>query len=146
MKIQCHNCTKTYLVSPEQIGESGRKVKCKSCNHIWHQYVKGVQYTQEKKVSNRNFLQNLVFTALAFAAVTGLCVIVANDIFPREMNKVYKTINTYKNSISYSLGYKKERSDSPSIKKLAANKFYQDYLFLSHLKSIAFSKTNDKLQ
>lgn len=141
MKIQCYNCTKTYLVAPEQIGESGRKVKCTNCNHTWHEYPKEIaskSYTssiQGKKISNRNFLQSLVFTTLAFAAVTGLCVVIANDIFPREMNKVYKTINTYKDSVSYRLGYKKESTDSPNVKKLAAYKFYQDYLFLSNSRS-----------
>ncbi|APR98177.1 zinc-ribbon domain-containing protein [Wolbachia endosymbiont of Folsomia candida] len=141
MKIQCHNCTKTYLVAPDQIGESGRKVKCTNCNHTWHEHLKEIPgkpritCIQEKKVSNRNFLQNLVFTTLAFAAVTGLCVIIANDIFPREMNKMYKTIATYKDSISYRLGYKKERTSSSNVKRLAAQKFYQDYLFLSNSRS-----------
>ncbi|MGL9717222.1 MAG: zinc-ribbon domain-containing protein [Wolbachia sp.] len=128
MKIQCNNCTKTYLVSSEQIGESGRKVKCTSCNHTWHEYLQEstVVSIQEKKAGG------LVFTTLVFAVVTGLCVIVAN---PREANKVYKTISAYKDSISYKLGYKKKQTNSPNIKRLTANKFYQDYLFLSNLKS-----------
>jgi hypothetical protein len=127
-------------VSSKQIGESGRKVKCTNCNHTWYKYSQEPDklYTasvKEKKVSGRNFLQNLVFTTLAFAAVTGLCVIIANDIFPREMNKVYKTISAYKDSISYRLGYKKEQIESPSVRKLAVDKFYQDYLFSSNLRS-----------
>ncbi|WP_224721494.1 hypothetical protein [Candidatus Wolbachia massiliensis] len=73
-----------------------------------------------------------MFTALAFAVVTGLCVVVVN---PREMNKVYKTIGSYKDSISYKLGYKKKQTDSSNIKRLAASKFYQGYLFLSNLRS-----------
>ncbi|WP_395463227.1 zinc-ribbon domain-containing protein [Wolbachia endosymbiont of Cantharis cryptica] len=140
MKIQCNNCTKTYLVSSEQISKSGRKVKCTNCNHTWYEYLQEsdklhVASIQEKKVGGKNFLQNLVFTTLAFAVVTGLCVVIANDIFPREMKKVYRTISTYKDSISYKLGYKKEQIDSPNIKRLAASKFYQDYLFLSNLRS-----------
>lgn len=39
MKIQCNSCTKTYLVSSEQIGPFGRKVKCTNCNHIWHEHL-----------------------------------------------------------------------------------------------------------
>lgn len=82
--------------------------------------------TQEEKVGGRNFL---VLAALAIAIV---CVVVAN---PREMNKVYKTISSYKDSISYKLGYKKKQADGLNIKRLAASKFYQDYLFLSNLRS-----------
>ncbi|MDX5487923.1 MAG: hypothetical protein O7150_04000, partial [Wolbachia endosymbiont of Andrena praecox] len=62
-------------------------------------------------------------------------IVIANGIFPREMNKAYKTISSYKDSISYKLGYKKEQTESPNVKKLAVNKFYQDYLFLSNLRS-----------
>ncbi|WP_374698791.1 MJ0042-type zinc finger domain-containing protein [Wolbachia endosymbiont (group B) of Limnophora tigrina] len=141
MKIQCNSCTKTYLASSEQIGAFGRKVKCTNCNHTWHEYLKETSSKlhsadmQEKKVSGRNFLQNLAFTTLAFATATGLCVVIANGIFPREMNKAYKTISSYKDSISYKLGYKKEQTENPNVKKLVVNKFYQDYLFLSNLRS-----------
>ncbi|QIT35726.1 hypothetical protein WBP_0287 [Wolbachia endosymbiont of Brugia pahangi] len=45
---------------------------------------------QEKRIGGRNFLQNLVFTTLAFAVVTGLCVAIASS---KEMNRVYKTIS-----------------------------------------------------
>ena len=141
MKIQCNSCTKTYLVSSEQIGAFGRKVKCTNCNHIWHEHLEEASNKshsaniQEKKISGRNFLQSLAFTTLAFAAATGLCVVIANGIFPREMNKAYKMISSYKDSISYKLGYKKEQTENPNVKKLVVNKFYQDYLFLSNLRS-----------
>ncbi|MGL9779861.1 MAG: MJ0042-type zinc finger domain-containing protein [Wolbachia sp.] len=131
----------TYLVSSEQIGAFGRKVKCTNCNHIWHEHLEEASNKshsaniQEKKISGRNFLQSLAFTTLAFAAATGLCVVIANGIFPREMNKAYKMISSYKDSISYKLGYKKEQTENPNVKKLVVNKFYQDYLFLSNLRS-----------
>ncbi|WCR59467.1 MAG: hypothetical protein PG978_000903 [Wolbachia endosymbiont of Ctenocephalides felis wCfeF] len=134
MKIQCNNCTKTYLVSSEQIGKLGRKVKCTNCNHIWHEYLQESDELhttgiQEKKVGGKSFL---VFATLAFAVVSGLCIAIAN---PKEMDKVYKTIGSYKDSISYKLGYKKKQPDSPNIKRLAVSKFYQDYLFLTNLRS-----------
>jgi len=44
-----------------------------------------------------------VFTTLAFAVIAGLCIAIAN---PREMDKVYKTIGSYRDSINYKLGYK----------------------------------------
>ncbi|MBR9982962.1 MAG: zinc-ribbon domain-containing protein [Wolbachia endosymbiont of Homalodisca vitripennis] len=135
MKIQCHNCTKTYLVSREQIGESGRKVKCTNCNHMWHEYLKEMSSElcpanmQEKKASWR---QNL---ALAFATVAGLCVIIVGGIFPGEVSKIYKVVSSYKDSISYKLGYKKVQTENSNERELVVNEFYQDYLFLSNFRS-----------
>ncbi|WP_143689413.1 zinc-ribbon domain-containing protein [Wolbachia endosymbiont of Nilaparvata lugens] len=135
MKIQCHNCTKTYLVSREQIGESGRKVKCTNCNHMWHEYLKEISSElcpanmQEKKASWR---QNL---ALAFATVAGLCVIIVGGIFPGEVSKIYKAVSSYKDSISYKLGYKKVQTENSNARELVVNEFYQDYLFLSNFRS-----------
>ncbi|WP_343289181.1 zinc-ribbon domain-containing protein [Wolbachia endosymbiont of Encarsia formosa] len=132
MKIQCHNCTKTYLVSRGQIGESGRKVKCTNCNHMWHEYLKEISnelYPQEKKASWR---QNL---ALAFATVAGLCVIIVGGIFPGEVSKMYKAVSAYKDSISHKLGYKKVQTENSSARELVINEFYQDYLFLSNFRS-----------
>ncbi|WP_225537347.1 MJ0042-type zinc finger domain-containing protein [Wolbachia endosymbiont of Mansonella perstans] len=97
MKIQCNNCTKTYLVSSEQRGKFGRKVKCTNCNHTWYGYLQESDKLhttgiQEKKVGGKSFL---VFTTLAFAVVAGLCIAIAS---PRKMGKVYKTIGSYKDS------------------------------------------------
>ncbi len=141
MKIQCNSCAKTYLVSSERVSAFGGKVKCMNCNHMWYEHLEEASNKshpasiQERKISGRNFLQNLAFTALAFATATGLCIVIASGIFPREMNKAYKTISSYKDSISYKLGCKKEQTENPNVKKLIINKFYQDYLFLSNLGS-----------
>ncbi|WP_168464034.1 zinc-ribbon domain-containing protein [Wolbachia endosymbiont of Ctenocephalides felis wCfeT] len=138
MKIQCNNCAKIYLISPGQIGESGKKVKCTNCNNTWYEYPRKAENShkvEEKKTNNKSFVQSVVFTTLVFTVITGLCVIIANDFFPREINKMYRTIGAYKDSIGYKLGYRKEKTDNQNVKKLAANKFYQDYLFLSKLKS-----------
>ncbi|MGI4776275.1 MAG: zinc-ribbon domain-containing protein [Janthinobacterium lividum] len=37
MYIICSKCMTNFVVSPSQIGNGGRKVKCSKCNHIWHQ-------------------------------------------------------------------------------------------------------------
>ncbi|GAB4165472.1 MAG: zinc-ribbon domain-containing protein [Rickettsiaceae bacterium] len=37
MYIACPECDTKFVVTPEQIGQYGRKVKCSKCNHIWHQ-------------------------------------------------------------------------------------------------------------
>lgn len=37
MYIACPECDTKFVVTPEQIGNHGRKVKCSKCSHIWHQ-------------------------------------------------------------------------------------------------------------
>lgn len=37
MYIACPECNTKFVVTPEQIGEQGRKVKCSKCAHVWHQ-------------------------------------------------------------------------------------------------------------
>lgn len=37
MYISCPECDTKFVVSAEQIGPGGRRVKCSKCSHIWHQ-------------------------------------------------------------------------------------------------------------
>jgi len=37
MYIACPECTTRFVVTAEQIGKEGRKVKCSKCLHIWQQ-------------------------------------------------------------------------------------------------------------
>jgi predicted Zn finger-like uncharacterized protein len=37
MYIACPECDTKFVVTPEQIGTHGRKVKCSKCSHVWHQ-------------------------------------------------------------------------------------------------------------
>ena len=36
MIIECPNCNKKFSIDKKLIPESGRKLKCSSCDHIWH--------------------------------------------------------------------------------------------------------------
>jgi len=36
MKIICPQCNTAYEIPADKVGDTGRKVKCASCNHIWH--------------------------------------------------------------------------------------------------------------
>ena len=36
MYIACPECNTKFVVTPEQIGKDGRKVKCSKCSHIWY--------------------------------------------------------------------------------------------------------------
>lgn len=42
MKISCPVCSASYMVPDTAIGAAGRKVKCASCGHHWHQDPPGV--------------------------------------------------------------------------------------------------------
>lgn len=37
MSITCPNCNTSFIISKDQIGAIGRKVKCSQCQHIWYQ-------------------------------------------------------------------------------------------------------------
>lgn len=37
MEISCPECHVKFMVTQDQIGHGGRKVKCSKCFHIWHQ-------------------------------------------------------------------------------------------------------------
>ncbi|MFQ5775677.1 MAG: DUF3426 domain-containing protein [Kiloniellaceae bacterium] len=37
MHLTCPSCDTTFLVDPDQLGRSGRRVRCGSCGHDWHQ-------------------------------------------------------------------------------------------------------------
>jgi predicted Zn finger-like uncharacterized protein len=37
MHLTCPSCGATFLVEPEQLGPSGRRVRCGECDHTWHQ-------------------------------------------------------------------------------------------------------------
>lgn len=120
MKIQCQKCTKVYLISKNQIGKAGRKVKCENCNHTWHEYP----LSEPKFRSIRT--KKLAFTTVGCVAFLALYFTIFSQ------NDVKKMYNTYKDSISYKLlRHKKEQTDNSNV---AINEFYQDYLLLSNLK------------
>ncbi len=41
MIITCEKCTTSYSVADDALGAGGRKVKCKSCGHVWQQVGAG---------------------------------------------------------------------------------------------------------
>ena len=47
MIIECINCFKKFDVDPSLIPDSGRQIRCGSCNHIWF-YKKKISSTESK--------------------------------------------------------------------------------------------------
>lgn len=37
MHLTCPSCGVTFLVEPEHLGPTGRRVRCGECGHVWHQ-------------------------------------------------------------------------------------------------------------
>ena len=37
MIVRCSACRTRYLVDPAALGETGRRVRCTNCGHVWHQ-------------------------------------------------------------------------------------------------------------
>lgn len=51
MIIACPKCNTGFFVTPEQIGLSGRRVKCSKCSHIWHAKIYQKLFKSEVKVN-----------------------------------------------------------------------------------------------
>ncbi|WP_250311517.1 MJ0042-type zinc finger domain-containing protein [Rickettsia endosymbiont of Oedothorax gibbosus] len=57
MSISCPSCNTNFIVSKEQIGMTGRKVKCSQCNHIWYQQA-ALDEQQPSIISNHHTAKN----------------------------------------------------------------------------------------
>ena len=53
MIISCPECSASFFVSPQQIGESGRRVKCSKCKHIWHATIETDAGVKEEIIAQR---------------------------------------------------------------------------------------------
>lgn len=51
MIISCPNCSAGFFVSPQQIGEAGRRVKCSKCKNVWHATIDENRLPNEEEIS-----------------------------------------------------------------------------------------------
>lgn len=59
MIVTCSKCETNFLVSTEQLGVSGRKVRCGNCMHVWHQDAPTVEAVVAEKEIIKNQEENL---------------------------------------------------------------------------------------
>jgi predicted Zn finger-like uncharacterized protein len=48
MNLTCPSCGATFLVEPEQLGPTGRRLRCGECRHTWHQEPLGEDQAAEQ--------------------------------------------------------------------------------------------------
>lgn len=64
MYIACPKCDTNFVVSPEQIGPYGRKVRCSRCTNIWHQKPRGhIRLEPVVSASSANANRHIQFAA-----------------------------------------------------------------------------------
>jgi len=94
MIIQCKNCNKEFKVVSNLIPESGRKIQCGSCNHVWF-YKKEIKSPEP---------------------------LTLNDII--EEDKIEKNIFENKDDKNLNKTIKKERPQTTKIKNQTGSKFF----------------------
>ena len=57
MIIECTNCHKKFKVESSLIPESGRKIQCGSCNHIWFYKEKADISSDQLITDNQNLIE-----------------------------------------------------------------------------------------
>lgn len=53
MIISCPNCSAGFFVSPQQIGEAGRRVKCSKCKNVWHATIDQNKIPNDEIIARR---------------------------------------------------------------------------------------------
>ncbi len=59
MILTCEYCDTKFLVSAEQLGEKGRKVRCGTCSHVWFQEAVGEEQVIAEQEIIREQEENL---------------------------------------------------------------------------------------
>jgi len=115
MIIECINCHKKFEVESSLIPESGRKIQCGSCNHIWfYKEIKNVSKDEikieddnninaqnineldKKKIKVKPKKNNLNFSKFLSYLVVGIisfvAIIVILDTFKSPLKKIFPNL------------------------------------------------------
>mgnify|MGYP001458893444 CR=1 FL=1 len=115
MIIECINCHKKFEVESSLIPESGRKIQCGSCNHIWfYKEIENVSKDEikieddnninaqnineldKKKIKDKPKKNNLNFSKFLSYLVVGIisfvAIIVILDTFKSPLKKIFPNL------------------------------------------------------
>ena len=105
MLITCENCSAVYSISNTIIGESGRKVKCVKCSHVWEVMPisaklkdKAEPEVRTKKIiiyKSSNFLSYLLLLIICFLSLIAF----QNSLIKvQPFKNLYSLFHIYDNS------------------------------------------------
>ena len=115
MIIECINCHKKFEVESSLIPESGRKIQCGSCNHIWfYKEIENVSKDEikieddnninaqnineldKKKIKDKPKKNNLNFSKFLSYLIVGIisfvAIIVILDTFKSPLKKIFPNL------------------------------------------------------
>ena len=118
MIIECINCHKKFEVKSSLIPQSGRKIQCGSCNHIWfykeiknvtkdeikikddnHKNAEIIKELDKKEIKDRPKTNNLNFSKFLSYLIVGIisfvAIIVILDTFKSPLQKIFPNLEIF---------------------------------------------------
>ena len=118
MIIECINCHKKFEVKSSLIPQSGRKIQCGSCNHIWfykeiknvtkdeikikddnHKNAEIIKELDKKEIKDKPKTNNLNFSKFLSYLIVGIisfvAIIVILDTFKSPLKKIFPNLEIF---------------------------------------------------
>tara|TARA_B100000073_G_scaffold64375_1_gene47589 strand:- start:165 stop:581 length:417 start_codon:yes stop_codon:yes gene_type:complete len=118
MIIECINCHKKFEVKSSLIPQSGRKIQCGSCNHIWfykeiknvtkdeikikddnHKNAEIIKELDNKEIKDKPKTNNLNFSKFLSYLIVGIisfvAIIVILDTFKSPLKKIFPNLEIF---------------------------------------------------
>ena len=118
MIIECINCHKKFEFKSSLIPQSGRKIQCGSCNHIWfykeiknvtkdeikikddnHKNAEIIKELDKKEIKDRPKTNNLNFSKFLSYLIVGIisfvAIIVILDTFKSPLKKIFPNLEIF---------------------------------------------------
>ena len=126
MIIECINCHKKFEVKSSLIPQSGRKIQCGSCNHIWfykeiknvtkdeikikddnHKNAEIIKELDKKEIKDKPKTNNLNFSKFLSYLIVGIisfvAIIVILDTFKSPLKKIFPNLEIFLFSLNETL-------------------------------------------